>query len=739
MKITETMESTIALEEAVENQPRRIKAQNVIVAGVINGNGRRYPASVLQAAVEQLKNHLHESAGQGRMVQVLGEAEHPSDKGAKRSNLLETVIKWTEVQFDGAAVSLGGNILETSKGKDLLALMQGGVTPGVSLRGYGSTDFVKENGQKVEEVRELTLTGFDLVLEPSFVDAQAVLESKSETMPETGKELEMSEELEKKLQEAETEKVKLLKQLEDAQQAQAKLAERERVDLVAKAIAEATKELPYGEKNGAFVEAVKAANPQDEQAVNSLVEAKRKEWDAIFAEVKLGKMGLNKSQVSGVRPVLEAETGTPEFASGGFLITEAIRKYENRAKRNIDLRAESPAAVFTQKLLERFDALNMRHLLAEQRMLQEAEQTSDLNLPYSVSRAIIAEAFPDLVAANIFDVGVIDSSPTRLYFEATTGESGYTGTVTDEVVTGGAEGTWYDLAYGRVTPDSVTVTSNPAGTTYVEGTDYVIDYAAGRIKFLTPGSIGANDVLVDYSYTAIRKGEMTPIERVKLSLSYMTIEAAADRLADQISREAIVFSQSQLGMDAVAMTMASMMRQIRRKIDQGLLYAAFSAVKAVASNKTADWTIGTTDADYASLVRLMGNASVIVANRFYTPTFYLMSVTNADRVSNWSGFQLDGFPNAMLNAAGFAGMIKGKPIYASTEFPDTLVIAGNRELVAHRVFKPASIYGPYPTYDVSGGTSKLLAADQYYVEEFNVTESPINEKGAFVPVVEAGS
>jgi hypothetical protein len=371
--------------------------------------------------------------------------------------------------------------------------------------------------------------------------------------------------------------------------------------------------------------------------------------------------------------------------------------------------------------------------------LQEAELTTDLNLPYSVSRAIIAEAFPDLVAANIFDMGVIATSPTRLYFEATTGETGYAGGVTDEVVTGGAEGVWYSLAYGRVTPDTVVVTSNPAGTTYVEGTDYVIDYAAGRIKFLAAGSINANDILVDYDYTAIRKGEMSPIERVKLSLTYMTVEAEADRLADQISREAIVFSQSQLGMDAVAMTMASMVRQIRRKIDQGLLYAAFSAVKAVANNKTADWTVGTADADYAALVRLMGNAGVIVANRFYAPTFFLMSVTNADRVSNWSGFQRDGFPNAMLNAAGFAGMIKGKPIYASTEFPDTLVISGNRELVAHRVFKPAAIFGPYPTYDVSGGTSKLVAADQYFVEEFNVTESPINEKGAFVPVVEAGS
>jgi len=84
-------------------------------------------------------------------------------------------------------------------------------------------------------------------------------------------------------------------------------------------------------------------------------------------------------------------------------------------------------------------------------------------------------------------------------------------------------------------------------------------------------------------------------------------------------------------------------------------------------------------------------------------------------------------------------MVKNKPIFSSTEFPDTLWIAGNRELVQHRVFQPMTIKGPFPTYDVSGGTSKLVAADQYYAEEFNVTESPVNEKGAFVPVEEAAS
>jgi hypothetical protein len=287
-----------------------------------------------------------------------------------------------------------------------------------------------------------------------------------------------------------------------------------------------------------------------------------------------------------------------------------------------------------------------------------------------------------------------------------------------------------------VTPGTVTVTSNPAGTTYVENTDYVIDYGAGRIKFLAAGSIGANDVLVDYTYTAIRKGEMAPIERGKVSLSYMTVEAKADRLADQISKEAIVFSRSQMGYDAVSRTMMNLVKQMRRKIDQGLIYYALSAVRSIANNSGGAWTAGTSQADYAELVRLIGATKVKVANRYYDPTFVLCSATRSEDLSNWDGFKRDGFPTAMLNAAGFVGNVKGLPVFMSTEMPDDIIIVGNRQLVMHKVFQPLTINGPFPTYDVSGGTSKIVAADQYYAEEFNATESPVEEKGAYLTISE---
>lgn len=758
----ERVDAKIMLEEAQEGRPRRIKIEGAITADIVNGNGRRYPASVLKAAIAELRGHLHESAGQGRAVQLLGEAEHPSDKGG-RPSLLETVVKWEEVSFDGQRVDVIGNIMETSRGKDILTLMEGGVLPGVSLRGYGDGKYMQEESgakAKIFEVSELHITGFDLVLEPSFENAAQLIESQNQSSEEEmdieqlkaliesnpdlfknliGKDLAALNEaqvkkIEKQVREALglDEGADIAKTVADLKVKAQKFEEAERKAEIEKAIEEAIKDLPFGKAlNEMFIEALKDAKPATPEAVRELAEAKRKEYARLAAAKVLKGIGFdektNRVQVLG--DVLENETGVPEFGRVAFELTESIRKSEMRAKRKVEERAESPAAVFAKQVLERFDRLNKHHLINETRMFNEAETTSDLNLPYSVSRAIIEEAFPDLIAANVFDFGVMESSPDRLYFEAFSGETGYTGTVTDEVVTGGAEGVWYNLANKRVTPGSVTVTSNPAGTTYVEGTDYIIDYANGKILFLEAGSIGTDDVLVDYAYTAIRKGENTEIERAKVTLSYQTIEAVADRLADQITREAIIFSRSQLGWDAVARTMANLIRQTRRKIDQGILYKALTSALSVASNSGGTFDISSDD--ISLMAKYLGAAKVLVANRFWAPTAIVMSMTNADLLSNWStGFTRVGFPDAYLNAAGFAGGVKGLPIFATPEFSDSYALVVNRQLVMHRVFQPMQVRGPFPTYS----NGKLVAADQYYAEEFNATESPVANKGAYIKI-----
>src|SRR4030067_1469766 len=141
--------------------------------------------------------------------------------------------------------------------------------------------------------------------------------------------------------------------------------------------------------------------------------------------------------ISGIAPVLEKETNTPEFARASFQLVQSSRRAENLPARDLT-KGVTAGEVFTLRLLERFDALYQRQLIAESQALEEAELTTDLNIPYSVSRAIIEEAFPNLVAAGVFDVGITETSPTRLYFETTTGEPGHAGEVRDQAATGRA-------------------------------------------------------------------------------------------------------------------------------------------------------------------------------------------------------------------------------------------------------------------------------------------------------------
>jgi len=77
------------------------------------------------------------------------------------------------------------------------------------------------------------------------------------------------------------------------------------------------------------------------------------------------------------------------------------------------------------------------------------------------------------------------------------------GSITDESVTALAFDSWFKLEKRVITAASVVVTSDPAGTTYVEGTDYEVDYTIGRIKFINTGvGIDLDDpLLVSYDIT----------------------------------------------------------------------------------------------------------------------------------------------------------------------------------------------------------------------------------------------
>lgn len=749
-RLVERVHGAVSLAEAADG-PRKIKGIG-ITAGVVNGNGRRYPAEVLRAAVDELKAHLHESAGQGRAMPLLGEAEHPSDKPSGRPNYLETVVRWTSVNFDGAQVLLEGSVLETSKGKDILALLEGGVLPGISQRGYGEAKTIKENGQTVEEITALTITGYDLVLEPSDPEAritilESVEEDKTMNVEELKKLISENKELFKGLVaedleamgEAQIKKLEesirstlgigpeddLGKALNEAAEAKRTLAEQAQREAVEAAISESTKDLPYGKDlNLKFIEAVRAANPQAKD-VKALVEAKRAEYDAIVAAARLGGMGYGV-QVMG--PVIEKETGTPAFARGAHEFTESLIRAGSIPRRDFR-NPQNVNEAFAAKLLERFDKVYKNQLLREARYLDEAELSTDLNLPYSVSRAVLAAAFPQLVASSVFDFGVTDQAPSRVYYETYADETGVDVTVTDEAVVADLN-VWVAMANKRVNVGTVVVTDHAGTTTYTEGSDYVIDYEEGKLMALATIADG-QDLHVDYTYMAIRKGENAAIERGKMSLSYQTLEIVADRLATEITNEAVVFSRSQIGWDATTRTLNALINEIRRKIDGDLFYKALANALSVSSNSGGTWNSGASPIDYDELVRYLGVARGKILGRYYTPTAILMSNVVGDLLANWSGFTAAGSrADATLNANGFVGRVKGLPCFESTEMSDSYILVLNRELVQHRVFQPMALKGPYPSYS----SNKLLANEQWYAEEYNGSICAIPGKGATVKI-----
>jgi hypothetical protein len=194
-----------------------------------------------------------------------------------------------------------------------------------------------------------------------------------------------------------------------------------------------------------------------------------------------------------------------------------------------------------------------------------------------------------------------------------------------------------------------------------------------------------------------------------------------------------VFSRGVLNYDVVGRSLQRIIFELRKIIDGGLMRLALAEALRIASNSAGTWTAATDT--YDDLAALIGGAKVKVANRFFEPTGVLMSLTNADRIANWNAFSAAGArDDAMMDSAGFVGRVKGLPVFASTEFPDGYIEVINREIVYYRVAQPMQIKGPFPSYHTDG---KMIAADQYYVEEYNgATGDPGHSgKGSTVKIV----
>lgn len=762
----------LQLAEAVAGKPRTISARGM-TADTVNANNRRYPAAVLESAVA-------EAAQLASARRLLAESNHPSDKPGGVADFLETVIRWDAITFDGGEVLLEGEIIPTKgKGENAIILMEHGVYPRLSQRAHGMAEVVEEGGRRFLQITELHITGYDLVMDPGDPTAETLmfetrnhqpappaqgdprtmdkltLEALRAEYPELVAQIEQSHDARerKKLEEALERKqaedaaaAKLIADREaglrkqlglgdtddlaEAMQRQAaeltRLQEAEQARAVAEYIERECGQIKYADVlKQPFVEAVKAAGAKTVEEAKATIVAKRAEYDKLQAGLVLAARGRGNLDILG--PVLERERGIPEFARVSFELSESLVRGGHLQPRNL----AQPTNInerFAAEYLRKFDEVYRQRLAAEARAFNEAEQASDLALPYSVMRAVIAEALPELVALSVFDVQMVDPAPTtNIWFETYAGESGASATVTAEVIAGSLVG-WTQIANKRLQPGTVTLTNSGASVTYVEGTDYVIDYLNGRLMALATITEGQS-LKITYTYDAMRRGEMAAIKKGKNTLTSMALTIGADRLAAEISNEAVVFSRAALGYDVRSRLLMRLIRQIQQKIDGGLFYLALSAALRVASNTGGTWTAASDTT--ADLVKKIGVAKTKVANRNYEPTSVLMSKTNSDRLSNSDIFTAAGQrPDADLNSAGYVGRVKSLPVFDTTNFTDGYILVANREIVMHRIAQPMALKGPFPSYS----SGELVPGEQYYVEEFNGSETPVTQKASWLKV-----
>jgi len=769
--LVESLDRTrLELCEAQAGKPRRIRARGM-TADIINRNNRRYASEVLRAAVAEAQPLAERG-------ELLAESGHPTDKPSGTADILESLVRWDSIVFDGGEVLLEGEIIPTSKGRDLITIMEAKVYPRLSQRAYGRAEQVEEGGRRFLDIKELHITGYDLVMDPgdptaatlafeSFnpqpitgdpptmdrltlealrteypeLVAQIVAESNAARRAELESELEAQRQEKAREQEIIQARERTLREslglgetddlaaaIERQNTELQRLQEAEQARAVAAYIAEECGKIRYAEiLKPQFAKRVENAHAKTIEEAKQAIVAARAEYDALQASIELHARG--RGQLSILGPVLESELGVPEFARASYELTESLIRHGQAEPRNL----RKPSNInerFTVQYLERFDSAYRHHLANEARLFNEAEQTSDLNLPYSVMRTIIAEALPELVALSIFDVQMVDMAPTtNIWFENYAAESGATGSVTDEVVTA-ALNTWVNLANAHLDPGSVVLTNSGATVTYTEGTDYVVDYLGGRLMAIATITNGQS-LKIDYTYQAMRRGEMAAIKRGKNQLTSKSLTIAADRLAVELSTESIQFSRAALGYDARARLLARLVRQIQNKIDGGLFYLALAAALQVASNSGGTWTAASDDP--ALLAKYIGVAKVKIANRNYEPTAVLMSKTNSDRLANWDGYtQAGSRVDADLNSAGYSGRVKGLPVFDTTNFTDGYVLPINREVVLYRIAQPMQIKGPIPSFDFSAG--QVVAGEQYYVEEFNGAEAPVPQKAASVKI-----
>ena len=147
------------IKEAIEQGGPVVLSGVFQEAGTLNQNGRIYPREILEREIAKFQDAINENRAYGAL-------DHPDSSIVELSNAA-VLIK--ELGWNGNQVVGKLEVLDTSKGKDLIGCLKSGGSVGISSRAFGSTHRNNEGHEIVNE--DLSLITFDAVASPSVAKA----------------------------------------------------------------------------------------------------------------------------------------------------------------------------------------------------------------------------------------------------------------------------------------------------------------------------------------------------------------------------------------------------------------------------------------------------------------------------------------------------------------------------------------------------------------------------------------
>ena len=155
--------STTKINESISENNGKLIVKGVLQrAESKNQNGRVYPREVLLKEVgKYLENQVTER-------RALGELDHPESSVVNLNNASHNIV---EMHWDGDDLLGTVEVLSTPAGNILKELFKSGIKLGISSRGLGSVETIKEDEQGEEDTVEVQpdfeLIAFDFVSNPS--------------------------------------------------------------------------------------------------------------------------------------------------------------------------------------------------------------------------------------------------------------------------------------------------------------------------------------------------------------------------------------------------------------------------------------------------------------------------------------------------------------------------------------------------------------------------------------------